>query len=154
MKKRLLLPLIFIIVIILFIIFYNIISCRINLINKWEKIESSYEIVNELFIEYYNNHCDTECNKNSSILLYFSNLENKMDLSDEEKNAIYEIKDYYKHQDSVLIGKDEIVYGDDSGYFMIVYTRNGNKPSFDKRWDIDHIKNNWYRVIVNGGYPR
>lgn len=134
--------------------FYNIISYRISLINKWDKIESSYEIANKLFIEYYNNHCDTECNENFSILLYFSNFENKIDLSEEEKNAIYEIKDYYKNQDSVLIGKDEIVYGDDSGYFMIVYTRNGNKPSFDERWDIDHIKNNWYKVIVKGGYPR
>lgn len=129
-------------------IFYNIISYKIGLINKWNKIESSYEIANTIFIEYYNNNCDIECNENFSILLYFSNLENKMDLSEEEKNAIYEIKDYYKNQDSVLIGKDEIVYGDDSGYFMIVYTRNANKPSFDKRWNIDHIKGNWYKVNV------
>lgn len=148
MKKHLLLPLIFIIIIILSIFFNNIISYRISLINKWNKIESSYEIANKLFIEYYNNHCATECNENFSILLYFSNLENKIDLSEEEKNAIYEIKDYYKNQDSVLIGKDEIVYGDDSGYFMIVYTRNDNKPSFDKRWNIDHIKGNWYKVNV------
>lgn len=154
MKKHLLVPLISIIIIILFIIFYNIISYRISLINKWTKIESSYEIANKMFIEYYSNHCDTECNENFSILLYFSSLENKIDLSEEEKNAIYDIKDYYKNQDSVLIGKDEIVYGDDSGYFMIVYTRNDNKPSFDDRWDIDHIKNNWYQVIVKGGYPR
>lgn len=48
-------------IIILFIISYNIISYRISLINKWNKIESSYEIAN------------------------------KIDLSEEEKNAIYDI---------------------------------------------------------------
>ncbi len=154
MKKHLLLPLIFIIIIILFIIFYNILSSRINLINKWNKIESSYEIANKMFIEYYNSHCATECNENFSILLYFSNLENKIDLLEEEKTAIDAINSHYKNQDSVLIGKDEIVYGDDSGYFMIVYTKNGNKPSFDERWDTNHIKNNWYQVIIKGGYPR
>lgn len=107
-----------------------------------------------MFIEYYNDHCDTECNEDFSILLYFSNLESKMDLSEEEKNAINDIKNYYKNQDSVLIGKNEIVYGYDSGYFMIIYTRNDNKHSFDERWDIEHIKNNWYQVIIKGGYPR
>lgn len=107
-----------------------------------------------MFIEYYDNHCDTECNENFSILLYFSNLDNKIDLSEEEKGSIDEIKNYYKNQDSVLIGKDEIVYGDDSGYFMIVYTRHNNRPSFDERWDTEYIKNNWYQVIINGGYPR
>ena len=107
-----------------------------------------------MFIEYYNNYCDTECDENLSILLYFSNLENKIDLKEAEKNAIYAIKGYYQNQDSVLIGRDEIVYGDDSGYFMIVYTRNNNKLSFDDRWNIDHIKNDWYQVIVKGGYPR
>jgi len=147
-KKHLLLTIFILFIIILSVIFYNIISYRIGLITEWNKIESSYEIANKIFIEYYNSHCDIECNENSSILLYFSNIESKINLLEEEKKAIYDIKNYYKNQDSVLIGKDEIVYGDDSGYFMIVYTRNNNKPSFDERWNIDHIKGNWYKLNV------
>lgn len=124
-------------------IFVNNINSKIERINKWNNIKNDYELINDKVIKYYNDNCNLECSENKSIVLTFSSMSNDIESTDEEKKAIEKIKNYYRNQDFVRIEETQINYTDDSGYFVIIYSRNNKRPKLNNR-SIKHIKGNWY----------
>ena len=117
---------------------------RKDTIEEWNVIKEEYEIINNRAINYAN---ETLVNGTTHILLEigpnaFSNL------SEREKEALENIKNYYKYQREILIYQNEIVYCDSTGYFAIIYSRTGEQPEYGDR-QIRHLTGNWYKAYVD-----
>ena len=143
MKRIAVLLLILFLVVIGFIII-NCVITRKDTIKEWNVIKEDYEIINNRAIKYANENLG---NGTTHILIGIGE-EAFKDLSEREKDALENIKNYYKYQRYIMIYQDTIEYGDETGYFVIIYSRTGEEPIYEDR-HIEHLTGNWYKAYVN-----
>ena len=151
-------------IIVIVVIGINYFIGRKEVLDKWNVVKNDYEIINKIANDYYKNSCMSEYCDDRAIILYFSDDLTKLinyidftpngkygnynyiELSDEEQISLKNIKEYHKGQDFIAIGIDSLEYTNETGYFAVIYSKNGKKPKFGYNSSIEHLTGNWYRT--------
>ena len=140
-----------IVISIILIIMGIYIESRIIKIEKWNKIKGDYETLNNIAIEFYNNNANKPIfiyfgeNYSSLIVHDFTTKDEKIitDLSQEEKNAMRNIVNFYPRQEVIHISEDYIEYldADMAGACRVTYVIKKEKKYLK---DFTHLTGNWY----------
>lgn len=141
---------------------YNNVQANIKLKNEWNAIKEDYRIINDFVIDYYNGYYEERTSDNDTIILdfgnnytyltdYFNDHIEMVQLDENETNSLKRINEYYtgkKAQTFIRADKEYIEYTNDSGYFRIIYSKNGKRPKIEgiKTWNLGE---NWYMLMSN-----
>ena len=142
--KRIAVSLLILFLVVIGFVIINSVIARKNTIEEWNVIKEDYEIINNRAINYANKNLG---NGTTHILIGIGE-EAFKDLSEREKDALENIKNYYKYQRYIMIYQDTIEYGDETGCFVIIYSRTGEEPVYGDR-HIEYLTGNWYKAWVN-----